>query len=107
MFSISSTRNSRGNVLIYTLMLAFFGTIAASLLFTKSETLVQNATVQRVESKSSKNLDTKADLAIKYSMLLNSNGGGFNDTLSCPTNYRLRNISTSTDVFTVSTTPQY
>ena len=64
-------RSQRGNVLIYTMLLAFFATVAAYLLFAKSETLFTNLETSRRAAKLDKNLTSQADLAIKYAVSLN------------------------------------
>jgi hypothetical protein len=53
------------------MLLAFFATVAAYLLFAKSETLYINLETSRRSAKLDKNLTSQADLAIKYAVSLN------------------------------------
>lgn len=88
-------------------MLAFFGIIASYMLYSKSEQLITNFNYQTTEVRSTKNVDTKASLAIKYDVLLNSDGSGFTDTKRCPTGLTLTNTSSGVTVFTLDTSPKY
>ncbi len=99
--------SQKGSVLIYAMILAFFGTIAAVLLYTKSETLITQSALSTIEMKSSKNLTARADLAIKFATAVNSDGGGFRDTLLCPSLVTLTNTSSGTIVFATGSTPEY
>lgn len=53
------------------MLLTFFATVAAYLLFSKSETLFTNLETSRRSAKLDKNLASQADLAIKYAISLN------------------------------------
>lgn len=88
-------------------MLAFFGTIAAFMLYSKSEQLITNFNYQTTEVQSTKNIETKASLAVKYDVLLNSDGSGFTDTRQCPTAVTLTNTSSGTTVFSLGTKAKY
>lgn len=96
-----------GSILIYSLVLSFFAVMAAGALLSKSETLIVQNKIQRASQETTNNLESQADLSIKFNKAVNSDGGGFQDTLSCPTDFQYNNTSSGVNVFTVPTTVQY
>ncbi len=85
--------NSRGSVIIYSLLLTFFAVTAAYLLVMKSETLYTNLENSKNISKLDSTISILADRVIKYASSLNIDGNGFTDTLKCPNDFTLTNTS--------------
>ena len=104
MKSLLLIHSKNGSVIIYTLFLTFFAIVAAYLLVTKSETLFLSLENTRDAAKLDKNLEASADLAIKYAASLQKDGGGFNDTIVCPSDFTLTNTSSGTIVFAGTST---
>ena len=66
------------------MMISFFAVIIGYIVTLKMNTLVENLDIQNYEMKLHSNITEKADLSIGYDTSLNTNGGGFTDTLTCP-----------------------
>jgi hypothetical protein len=96
-----------GSVLIYALVLSFFAVMAASALLSKSETLIVQNKVQRASQEATNNLESQADLSIKFNKAVNSDGNGFQDTLTCPIDFQYNNTSSGINIFNVPTYPAY
>ncbi len=77
--------NSRGSVFLYAIMISFFAVIFGYILLIKVDTLTGNLDIQNNDIKLHSNITDKADLAVDYDVLLNTNGSGFTNTISCPT----------------------
>ena len=104
---IFNLESRSGSILLYALLLSFLGTIVATVLVRKSEVLVTNYNVQTVEERLNRNIETKADLAIKYDNILSSDGSGFTDTRSCPNPVTLFNSSSGSVAFSGASNPWY
>jgi hypothetical protein len=67
-------------------MISFFAVIFGYILLIKVDTLRGNLDIQNNDIKLHSNITDKADLALDYDVLLNTNGSGFIDTIACPDN---------------------
>ena len=97
--------NSRGSVIIYSLLLTFFAVTAAYLLVMKSETLYTNLENSKNISKLDSTISILADRVIKYASSLNIDGNGFTDTLKCPNDFTLTNTSSWTVTYVGASSP--
>ena len=65
----------RGNVLVYAIFLTVLAMSLAYVFLSKSEILFENLSFQTYDSKMSKNLSAKAELALNWDASANSDGG--------------------------------
>lgn len=79
----------------------------AYIIFSKSEILIGNITNQVWNAKITKNIEEKSNLAIRYDIAMNTNGSGFINTRSCPSNVTLSGTTASGTLETISTVPYF
>lgn len=96
----NNTKNTLGSVLIYTLVLVVISLIMALVILWIAGLLATNAELQEITRKLGNNVQSKWNLSIKYSQIVNTNGSGFTDVIGCPTT-----VTMSGSVHRTTTTP--
>lgn len=74
----------KASVFVYTLFLISIALLMGLVILNLSIDIFNNNEYQNIIRKLSNNISYKANLAFKYSKILNSNGSGYIDVLSCP-----------------------
>lgn len=97
--------NKNGSVFLYAIMLSFFAVIIGYIIVLKMDTLIENLDIQNYDTKLHSNLTEKADLAIGYDNILNTDGGGFINTIACPASVTMSGTVSGGNNITISTVP--
>lgn len=66
----------RGSVFLYAMMISFFAVVIGYIITIKMDTLIENLDIQNYDTKLHSNITEKADLAMGYDTVLNSNSEG-------------------------------
>lgn len=101
----SSLHTHRGSVFIYAMMISFFAVIAGYIITIKMDSLLENLDIQDYNIKLHSHLTEKADLAMGYSLFVNTNGNGFTNTILCPSDVTLSGTLAGGISTTITTSP--
>ena len=87
------------------MMISFFAVVFGYIITIKMDTLIENLDIQNYEAKLHSNITEKADLSIGYDMSVNTNGGGFTDTVTCPDSVTMSGTTADGVLENIATVP--
>ncbi|MCK9272270.1 hypothetical protein M0P65_01870 [Candidatus Gracilibacteria bacterium] len=88
-------KNNKGNTIVYAIILVNIAIVIMYIVLNKSNFFSETISMQNYNIKLNENLKNKATNSLKYETFLNTNGSGFVDTITCPSNISLSGTTLS------------